>query len=284
MSDTHTSPPNLRVSLIQSELVWHNPQANRQHFNHLLAPLQGQTDLVVLPEVFTSGFSMEPEQIAEPCTRTPDGLSAPTITWMQEQAIRLNAALCGSVAMRIDEDGRQGCVNRLLFVTPDGQVQHYDKRHLFRMAGEHEHFLAGNQRLLVRFRGWDILPQVCYDLRFPVFSRNRNDYHLALYVANWPAPRRHPWRTLLQARAIENLCYTVGVNRVGTDSAEQSYSGDSMAVDFKGEILLDRAAGSAFVETATFSMTELLAFREKFPAWQDADDFTLHGLSACLSD
>ncbi|HPE58797.1 MAG: amidohydrolase [Thiothrix sp.] len=276
MQQTNTSRNDLRVSLIQSELVWHDPEANRRHFAATLAPLQGRTDLVVLPEVFTSGFSMEPERIAEPCTRTPDGLSAPTITWMQAQAARLNAALCGSVAMRIDEDGVRGCVNRLLFVTPDRQVQYYDKRHLFRMAGEHEHFLAGQQRLLVHFRGWDILPQVCYDLRFPVFSRNRNDYHLALYVANWPAPRRHPWRTLLQARAIENLSYVVGVNRVGSDSAGQSYSGDSMAVDFKGELLVDQAAGTTFTETATFSMIQLLAFREKFPAWQDADTFTIH--------
>ena len=276
MQQTNTSRNDLRVSLIQSELVWHDPEANRRHFAATLAPLQGRTDLVVLPEVFTSGFSMEPERIAEPCTRTPDGLSAPTITWMQAQAARLNAALCGSVAMRIDEDGVRGCVNRLLFVTPAGQVQYYDKRHLFRMAGEHEHFLAGQQRRLVHFRGWDILPQVCYDLRFPVFSRNRNDYHLALYVANWPAPRRHPWRTLLQARAIENLSYVVGVNRVGSDSAGQSYSGDSMAVDFKGELLVDQAAGTTFTETATFSIIHLLAFREKFPAWQDAYTFTIH--------
>ncbi|MEZ5534641.1 MAG: amidohydrolase [Thiolinea sp.] len=267
-------PRALRVSLVQSELVWHEPEANRQALAARIKPLQGQSDLVVLPEMFTSGFTMQPEQVAEVCRQTNSGLESETISWMKSQAAYLGTAVCGSVAMQVGDNESAAYVNRMLFVTPEGEVSHYDKRHLFRMADEHEHYQAGTERRVVDYRGWRVLLQVCYDLRFPVFSRNANDYDLALYVANWPEPRRLAWRTLLQARAIENLCYVVGVNRVGQD-VNVHYSGDSLAVDFKGERLLDHVAGEVFVATTELDYEALTAFREKFPAWQDADRFTL---------
>lgn len=255
----------LTLTLIQSELVWQDAEANRAHFDSLLTPLAGATDLVVLPEMFTTGFSMTPERSAEPA-------QGPTLEWMQNWAAKLGAALCGSVA--IEEDGEY--VNRLFWVEPDGRWQHYDKRHLFRMGQEHEHYRAGRERRVIAYRGWRVLPTVCYDLRFPVWCRNRNDYDLMLCVANWPGVRRHPWRTLLQARAIENQCYVAGVNRVGRDGNDLEYCGDSMLVDFKGEAQIDVAVGEAFVETLTLQPEPLARFRERFPAWQDADEFTLH--------
>lgn len=263
MQDMKTAD-DLRVSLVQSRLHWQDPDTNRRMFAELMAPLAGKTDLVVLPEMFTTGFTMEPEGLAEPG-------KGPTLAWMREQVASLGAALCGSVVIEAEE----GFVNRLLFVKPDGSVEHYDKRHLFRMANEHQHYTAGRQRALIEYRGWRILPTVCYDLRFPVFMRNREDYDLLLCVANWPAPRRHPWRVLLQARAIENLCYVAGVNRVGQDAKGLEYSGDSMLVDFKGNAILDRPAGEPFVETKTLSAEALAQFRRVFPAWQDADRFVL---------
>lgn len=256
--------PLLRVSLIQSELLWQDAPGNRQQLQHIISPLAGNTDLVVLPEMFATGFMMEPEQFAEP-------EQGPTLDWMRQQAAHLGAAVCGSLAIK----SAQGYVNRFYLVDPAGHVQHYDKRHLFRMGEEHHHYQAGEQRVILVWRGWRILPQVCYDLRFPVFMRNRNDYDLAICVANWPAPRRQPWRILLQARALENQCYLVGVNRVGEDGNGLPYSGDSLAVDFKGECLIDHPPGQAFVQTCSLSFTELQQFRERFPAWQDADAFTL---------
>ena len=254
---------NLRISLVQTHLDWQQPEQNRERLTRLLAPLVGQTDLIVLPEMFTTGFTMEPETVAEP-------MSGPTLAWLREQASTLGAALCGSVVI---EDG--GYRNRLLFVTPDGAVEYYDKRHLFRMANEHQHYVAGEIRQVIEYRGWRILPQVCYDLRFPVWCRNRNDYDLMLYVANWPSPRRHAWRTLLLARAIENQCYLAGVNRVGEDGKGLEYTGDSLLVDFKGQALLDAPAGEAFVKTGTLDGEALQQFRQKFPAWQDADPFSI---------
>ena len=256
---------SLRVSLVQTELAWQNPEANRAHFTALLQDLAGQTDLIVLPEMFTTGFMMTPETHAEV-------YGGATFTWLQTQAANLQAAICGSVATAVAEQ----YTNRFIFVTPDGKVQFYDKRHLFRMGDEVNHYSAGLERKTFNYRGWRILPQVCYDLRFPVFMRNRNDYDLALVVANWPAVRRKPWRTLLQARAIENQSYIVGVNRVGTDGLGLAYSGDSLAVDFKGELLLDQAEGTAFVATTPLDLTVLRQFREQFPAWMDADEFELN--------
>jgi predicted amidohydrolase len=254
----------LRVTLVQAELAWQHPAANREQFSQLLQGLAGLTDLVVLPEMFTTGFMMAPETHAEP-------YGGATFTWLQQQAQQLKAAICGSVAT--EASGKY--MNRFMFATPDGSVQFYDKRHLFRMGDEVNHYSAGVERTVFHYQGWRILPQVCYDLRFPVFMRNRNDYDLAIVVANWPAVRRKPWRTLLQARAIENQSYVLGVNRIGIDGLGLAYSGDSLAVDFKGELLIDQAEGTAFVQTTALDLLALKQFREQFPAWMDADDFDL---------
>src|SRR5262249_47933268 len=191
----------------------------------------------------------------------------------------LDAAVTGSVQLRVNDGGAARVYNRLLFATPDGEVRHYDKRHLFRYAGEHERYAPGRQRLIVTWRGWRICPLVCYDLRFPVYARNRRiddafDYDLVLFVANWPSARSHAWRTLLRARAIENLSYCAGLNRVGTDGNNLGYSGDSALVDFLGQPLVELGAQEQVV-TASLDAAALAAHRERFPAWMDADDFRI---------
>ncbi|TAN07500.1 MAG: amidohydrolase [Rhodanobacteraceae bacterium] len=258
---------NLRVSIVQGATRWHDPAGNRAYYGALIAPLAGTTDLIVLPETFSSGFSNEAIHNAE----TMDG---PTVAWLKDRAKTLGAALTGSVQLRVGGD----VFNRLLFVTPDGAVRYYDKRHLFRYADEHKRYAAGNARLVVEWQGWKICPLVCYDLRFPVFSRNRHapqggfDYDLALFVANWPSARAYAWRTLLRARAIENLSYCVGVNRVGVDGNQLPYSGDSAVLDYLGQPLVALGTQEQ-TATASLSHTALTAFREKFPAWMDADAF-----------
>ena len=262
---------DLRVSIVQGATRWHDPAGNRTYYGDLIAPLHGITDLVVLPETFTSGFSNDAIGNAE----TMDG---PTVEWIREQARKLDAAVTGSVQLRTD----QGVFNRMLFATPDGGLTHYDKRHLFSFAREHERYAAGRERVVVDWKGWNILLQVCYDLRFPVFARNRfnvdrvdaPDYDLALYVANWPSARSYPWKTLLRARAIENLCYVVGVNRVGTDGNGLHYSGDSAVIDFLGHPVSE-ATDEEVVTTTTLQAAELAAHRQRFPAMFDGDAFRL---------
>ncbi|MDP2714176.1 amidohydrolase [Rheinheimera sp.] len=249
----------LRVALLQTELVWQDAPANRQQLALQIAQLDA--DLIVLPEMFSSGFSMQSQDIAEP--------EADSLGWLKQQAAQSGAALCGSVATRTP----RGCVNRCYFVTPDGNVSVYDKKHLFRMAGEHQAYVAGEQRVVVQYRGWRLLLQVCYDLRFPVFSRNRNDYDIALYVANWPAARAHAWRTLLQARAIENLAFVLGCNRVGSDGNGVAYSGDSLIVDYCGQPVAELAPQQAGVLCATLDYAQLVQYRQQFPAHLDADPF-----------
>lgn len=262
---------DLRISLVQGETRWHDPAGNRDYYGGLIAPLAGQTDLVILPETFTSGFSNEAIDLAE-------GMDGATVAWIREQAATLNAAITGSVQLRTDE----GVFNRLLFATPDGELQYYDKRHLFRYANEHKRYAAGSNRLTLEWKGWRINPLVCYDLRFPVFARNRYDveragqldFDLQLFVANWPAPRAYAWKTLLRARAIENLCYVAAVNRAGTDGNGHVYSGDSAVIDFLGQPVVELLAGEG-VATSTISAEALVAHREKFPAMLDADRFEL---------
>ena len=265
---------DLRVSLVQGETRWHDPAGNRAYYGQLLSALRGITDLVLLPETFTSGFSNDAIDSAE----TMDG---ETVAWLRAQARDLDAAVTGSVQLRVGDS----VYNRMLFATPDGGLRHYDKRHLFRYAREHERYAPGGPRLTVDWRGWRICPLVCYDLRFPVFSRNRFDserpgrldYDLALYVANWPAVRSHAWKTLLRARAIENLCYVAGLNRVGTDGNGHGYSGDSAIIDFTGEAVSE-CGDMEVVTTTTISGERLAAHREHFPAMLDADRFQLSGL------
>ena len=262
---------DLRVTLVQGDTRWHDPAGNREYYGRLIAPLRGTTDLVILPETFTSGFSNDAIGDAET-------MHGPTVSWIAEQAARLDAAVMGSVQLRTDD----GVFNRLLFATPDGALRTYDKRHLFRYAREHERYAAGRDRLTLEWKGWRICPMVCYDLRFPVFSRNRfnverpnqPDYDLLVFVANWPSARAYAWKTLLRARAIENLCYVAAVNRVGNDGNGLHYAGDSAVIDFLGHPVSE-CADEEVVVTTTLLARELAAHRERFPAMLDADAFEL---------
>ncbi|MFN9325647.1 MAG: amidohydrolase [Flavobacteriales bacterium] len=255
---------DLRVTLVQSHLHWEDAAENRALFATRFKGLKGATDLVVLPEMFTTGFSMRSAELAE-------GMDGRTVQWMREQALAMDAALYGSVIM---EDGGR-CYNRGLFVTPDGSVTTYDKRHLFRFAKETDHFTPGGSRVIVEWRGWRILLQICFDLRFPVFARNRGDYDAVLYVANWPEVRRYPWSQLLIARAIENQCAVVGLNRVGQDGNGHLYSGDSAVIDPRGAVTaMDPGADGML--TSTLDRKALEDFRSVFPVGMEADRFDLH--------
>lgn len=254
--------PGLKITLLQQPLAWMDGPANLRHFDRQLEAIHGR-DAIVLPEMFTTGFAMEA------ALQSPS--QEEVILWMQKQARRTNALIAGSAALQTD----RGAVNRFLLVEPEGRVHFYDKSHLFRMADEHHHYEAGHERVVFEWRGWRILPMVCYDLRFPVWSRNRNDYDLALYVANWPAPRSLHWQALLVARAIENQAYVAGCNRVGTDGNGHHYRGDSRVINPQGEIIATAEAHQATRIDAELSMTVLKEYREKFPAWRDADGFEL---------
>ncbi len=253
---------DLQVALLQQEILPNDPVRNLAAFAQLLDQATG-TDLVILPEVFTTGFCANARQHAE----TVGGRA---YTWMAEQAQRIQAVVAGSLVVKRDDGS---FVNRLVWMKPDGNFQEYDKRHLFRMAGEHQRYASGRERLLVELKGWRILPMVCYDLRFPVWSRNRRDYDLALYVANWPSARALHWNSLLRARAIENLSYIIGVNRVGFDESHQHYAGDSAVYGPAGETLLHSQEVACL--TASLSAQHLSDYRKNFPAYLDADDFEL---------
>ncbi len=253
----------LRISLVQADLSWENPEQNRAAFAERLKDLVGETDLIVLPEMFTTGFSMRAKQLAEP-------LEGPTLRWMQKQAEKLQAVLTGSLIIR--EKGY--CYNRLLWVRPDGSYSWYDKKHLFTLAGEDQHYSPGKNHLFARIGEWTVLPLICYDLRFPSWSRNTNNYDLLLYVANFPSARSHAWNSLLQARAIENVCYVVGVNRIGTDGNGIPYQGDSSLYNYAGKQIY-RCTDREDVFTTTLSRDELLGFRAKFPFLEDADKKSL---------
>ncbi|MBL7953153.1 MAG: amidohydrolase [Flavobacteriales bacterium] len=255
---------DLRVTLVQSMLHWEDAAANRAMFSEKLTALKGTTDLVVLPEMFTTGFSMRSTELAEP-------MSGPTVAWMKEQAKATGAALYGSVI--ITDGGKY--FNRGLFVTPEGQVTAYDKRHLFRFADETSHYSAGQERVVVEWHGWRILLQVCFDLRFPVFARNRGDYDAMLYVANWPEARRYPWSQLLIARAIENQVYVAGVNRVGMDGKGIHYTGDSVVIDPRGAVMGQVEPSQEGFATVELDRTVLEDFRAKFPVAKETDDFDL---------
>jgi predicted amidohydrolase len=260
----------LTVSLVQGATRWHDAAGNRDYYGQLVRGAAA-SDLFVLPETFLSGFTNDTLGNAE----TMDG---PGVAWMRALAGEVNATVTGSLVIREDDT----IFNRLIWASPDGALAYYDKRHLFRMAGEHTRYGGGNDRLIVELKGWRILPQVCYDLRFPVWLRNGRreasaggmDYDLALFVANWPAPRRQPWRTLLRARAIENLAYVIGVNRVGIDGNELPYAGDSAVIDPLGEPLVELGTQEQVV-TVVLDPAPLKAHRDRFPAWMDADRFSL---------
>jgi omega-amidase len=256
--------PDLNVTLIQASIEWENPEANLARFSKRLESIRERTGLVVLPEMFTTGFSMKAAALAEP-------MEGPSMEWMSARAGELGCPLTGSL---IISEG-QRFFNRMIWMRPDGTYSFYDKRHLFRMGDEHRHYSAGSERVIITLGRWRFCLQICYDLRFPVWSRSRGDYDALIYAANWPQPRRSAWITLLQARAIENQAYVIGVNRVGEDGAGKSYSGDSAVRDPKGELLSEIEGGLEAVETVPISLESLDSFREKFAVYRDADPFEI---------
>ena len=248
----------MRVTILQGDIEWANSAANVQKFDSLIDAHNG-SDLYVLPEMFSTGFCTEPEGIAE-------SAESDTLRWMQQKSAAIGAAIAGSVA--VCDDGKY--FNRFYFVKPDGEVNHYDKHHLFTYGGEHNHFTAGDKRVVVEYRGVRILLEICYDLRFPVWSRNHGDYDMILYVASWPTSRVEAWSALLVARAIENQCYVAGVNRVGCDP-KCEYCGGSVVIDPYGKTLASCVMGQESVVSAEIDMEALAAFRLKFPVLNDAD-------------
>lgn len=255
----------LKVALVQTDLYWENCVANLASLEEKLAALSEAVDVIILPEMFNTGFTMNARKLAEPLNHT-------TSRWMRQLSSKTNALLIGSFAVK--EDGK--FFNRLFCYRPDGTFDYYDKRHLFRMGEENETYTGGQSRLVIDWKGWKICPLVCYDLRFPVWSRNTGDelYDLLIYVANWPAKRSSAWRSLLYARAIENLSYTIGVNRVGVDGNELAYDGSSLAIDFQGSLIEDLQDLDA-IRIVTLSKTALQSYRDVFPAYLDADSFLL---------
>lgn len=253
----------LNIALIQEDLVWEDSYANLKLFEKYLNGIDS-ADLVILPEMFNTGFSMNPQKVAQ-------GKKGVAVSWMKEKSIENNFAMIASIATQENDK----FYNRLMMSYPCTSVKHYNKRHLFRMGGEHEKYEAGVESNIWSYFGWRIKALVCYDLRFPVWSRNKNDYDILIYVANWPAPRAEAWKTLLKARAIENQCYVIGVNRVGEDGRGIKYSGDSMVVDPKG-IAIEKLNDKPGMITATLDLSELNVFREQFPVHLDADDFLLN--------
>lgn len=256
---------SLTITTIQTELIWEDKAANLKHFETKIEALRQPTEVVILPEMFSTGFSMQPKRLAE----TMDG---PTVQWMRETAARKRIILTGSVI--IEENGNY--FNRLIWMLPNGQFGYYDKRHRFAYAGEDKEYTAGAKRLVASVKGWRVLLLVCYDLRFPVWSRqaSEQEYDLLLYVANWPEWRSHAWKTLLQARAIENQCFVAGVNRIGNDGHDIYHSGDSMIIDPLGATLYHAGAKDE-INTITLEKDELARVRERFPFWRDADHFSI---------
>jgi len=255
---------NLRVAVFQFDLAWENPEVNRTKIDEWLQKTNRKMDVVFLPEMFTTGFSMNATELAEP-------MDGETITWMKALCAEHQLALCGSLIIK--ENDR--FFNRLVFVKPSGEIEHYDKRHLFTMANEESHFQPGVERLIVPYKGWRICPLICYDLRFPVWARNRNEYDVLVYSANWPESRTEVWNTLLKARAIENQSYVVGANRVGVDESKILYSGNSQLIDPKGNVLSAIADHHKGIVFAGFSYSELMEYRKKFPVLDDADQFVV---------
>ena len=255
----------LSFSIIQTNLFWEDKGANLTHLEQKIMGIESYTEIIVLPEMFSTGFSMQPEIHAE----TMDG---PTIDWMRRLSETKKAIITGSLIIK-EEDK---FYNRLIWMLPNGELGYYDKRHLFAFAGEDQHYTAGNKRLIASVKGWKINLQICYDLRFPVWARQtkgtESEYDVLLYVANWPEKRNHAWKTLLTARAIENQCVTIGVNRVGLDGNNNAHSGDSLIVGPLGEVLY-HCAYEEDVFNITLQKEEITNARSQFPFWKDADFF-----------
>ena len=255
----------LKISIVQTDIAWENKQENLRMLREKLHALRGTTEIVVLPEMFSTGFTMKSRELAEP-------VSGITVRILKELAADFQLALCGSFIC----SERSNYYNRAFFITPEGEEFYYDKRHLFRMGQEAEHFSSGDSKLIISYREWNICLLVCYDLRFPVWSRNvNNEYDLLIYVASWPQARRLAWDTLLCARALENMCYVCGVNRIGVDGNKLIYNGGSVVFSAKGEVLASVPDGEEGIETVSLSLISLQQLRDKFPVWKDADAFRL---------
>ncbi|MCF6359848.1 MAG: amidohydrolase [Cyclobacteriaceae bacterium] len=258
---------DLNIALIQFDIVWQNPEANRNLLETKIASFESNPDLIILPEMFTTGFTMNTTKYAE----QTDG---DTLAWMRKVATESSAVITGSIIVNEGEN----YFNRLLWVTPEGDFSYYDKRHLFRMAEEHKYFTQGNRQPIFDLNGWQIKPQICYDLRFPVWSRNRNlEYDILFYVANWPKARVSAWDSLLQARAIENLSYSIGVNRVGKDGTNKEYNGHTACYNFKGDLMNERLETEG-ITCFHLVKLDLENYRKSFPAYQDSDIFNINNI------
>ena len=265
----------LTITTIQSDITWEDKAANLQMFGDKINAIEERTEIVVLPEMFSTGFSMQPQLFAE-------SMDGETVDWMRKMSIDKKIILTGSIIIK-EEDK---FYNRLIWMLPNGDLGFYNKRHLFAYAGEDNHYSAGNKRLIASVKGWKINLQVCYDLRFPVWARQSSshlgrdektgpEYDVLIYVANWPERRSHAWKTLLCARAIENQCYAVGVNRVGTDGNNIHHSGNSLVIDPMGEVLYHKAEEED-IFTITLEKERLNEVRTKYPFWKDADHFNIN--------
>jgi omega-amidase len=260
--------PDLHIAMVQTDLYWKDKVANLAMLEEKIWEIEGTIDLLILPEMFSTGFSMDAPELAEP-------MNLLVTKWMKQMASQLKCVVTGSTI--ISEN--QKYYNRLLWVSADGNISFYDKRHLFRMAEEEKVFSAGENLPIFDLKGWKICPQICYDLRFPVWARNRTNhgelaYDLIFYIASWPSTRVSAWDALLPARAIENLAYSIGVNRIGVDGNEVSYNGHSAAYDFKGSKLIN-LEDREIIQVVKLEASELEAYRRKFPAWMDSDSFQI---------
>lgn len=253
----------MKIALIQAPLIWENPQANREYFEERVNSIEQEIDLIILPEMFTTGFTMNPKNVAET-------MQGETILKLKDLAKNKNTAITGSLIV----SEKEKYYNRLIFVFPSGKIEYYDKRHLFSLAGEEKIYTSGKEKQIVEYKGWKICPMICYDLRFPVFSRNTEDYDLLLYVANWPKPRTNAWDILLKARSVENMCYTLGVNRIGFDESGHEYIGHSQAIDFLGNTIIN-AEESEGVFIADLDKNAMLEARHRFGFLNDRDAFEI---------
>jgi len=254
----------LKIAIIQSDLVWENPKENRSRFTKKMASITMSIDVILLPEMFTSGFTMNPENVFET-------MQGQTIAWMKKTAIEKQAAIGGSLVIKENDV----FYNRFVFVKPNGSIETYDKRHAFTLAGEHRVYKAGTKKVVFDFKGWKLCPLVCYDLRFPVWSRNVENYDVLMYVANWPKPRINAWDTLLKARAIENMSYCIGVNRVGIDINNHEYSGHSAVYDGLGNLLTSLKNNEEGIEIVSLEKTHVSTIRNKLKFLDDRDPFTV---------
>lgn len=254
----------LKIALVQSDLVWEVPELNRKNLLSKIEVISEQVDVIILPEMFTTGFTMRTKEVAET-------MQGKTVEWMKMIALKYNTAITGSII--ISENNTY--YNRLLFVEPSGKITIYNKRHTFTLVGEDKVFTAGTEKVIIAYKGWKICPQICYDLRFPVWARNTEDYDVLMYVANWPKPRVSAWDALLKARAIENMSYCIGVNRVGIDGVNSEYSGHSAVYDVLGNLMTSFTPNKEQIEIVTLEKKHVTAYRNKLKFLDDRDSFTL---------